>query len=827
MLAKTPSNVVSLHERTAPTVTQLHGIELWTELGFGPHLQTADEHKRPAEKENGVVSLSGGWTTGALVKTHEESLRLHRMKLNPSLRLGRIAGAPDGTTEYGAFDLDGEDGEFIRRGKEIVERKVGRKLHWRGRDGTKGQLGLFRAVGNVGTLSKKSFRDARPKPLDRKGNGVEILLNGNQCILDGKVVDRFANNELKNYRWPDGHPVAGELPEVGPELLAEIYNELRQAAIECGWDLKKGTLGFGRSRSGAATPRELLPRELLDREQWLKQTALTNKANILKWASDLLPEGRESGDGWEVWPDAMGRAHCQERLSIVPSGIQDWAQDWGDGRVGYTPTGLIQAFCRRDKDGNLELVDDFDENGAPIGGNVTEEDARAYLCERLDIDWAAEIAKDRELRDQATQVAFDDDFSANYAKEHPELAAAAKAKPIALTTFSTGTAGLVRPRDHLYANHYYRRFLSGTSAPGGAGKSAHGLVEAFAMASGRNLLNVRRWEGKPLRVLYWNAEDPQDENLRRGAAICQHYDITDEEIGGRLFLQSGREAELILACTDRGGFRLNKDKFDELERLLAENSLDVLMLDPFVGFHRLSENDNGAMGSFCYALGRVAERRNCAVEVIRHTRKPGPKQTETSVDDGRGASAVLAAMRSARVFNRMSPDEASKAGIHPDERWRYSRINEGKGNLAPPEKALWRRMASERLFNGPGGSAGDDIGVMEQWSWPDRAGGLTSVDVRAIQDAIAKGKWRSDIQTRDWAGNAVAKTLDFDASEKAGKARAKEILAALKEGGWLKVVYAPDKNGDQRPFVCVGKLNDLRKSQQTDDETGEEDPGEW
>jgi AAA domain len=349
------------------------------------------------------------------------------------------------------------------------------------------------------------------------------------------------------------------------------------------------------------------------------------------------------------------------------------------------------------------------------------------------------------------------------------------------------------------------------------------------MASGRNLLKVRRWENKPLRVLYWNAEDPQDENLRRGAAICQHYSITDEEIGGRLFLQSGREAEPILAHSDRGSFRPAKDQFDELERLLSEDSIDVLILDPWVGFHRLPENDNGAMGSLCYALARLAERRNCAIELIHHTRKPGPgsKQTETSVDDGRGASAVLAAMRSARVLNRMSSDEAMKAGIHPDERWRYSRISNGKANLAPPEKALWRRIVNEQLLNGPGGSAGDDIGVMEQRSWPDRAGGPTLDDVRAIQGAIAAGEWREDARSNEWAGFAVIEALGLDPTNAGDKARAREILAVLKEDGSLRAVGGMDRNRKRRTFIRVGKLNIGRKSQQTDDQTDEVEALEW
>ena len=49
---------------------------------------------------------------------------------------------------------------------------------------------------------------------------------------------------------------------------------------------------------------------------------------------------------------------------------------------------------------------------------------------------------------------------------------------------------------------------------------------------------------KPLRVSYWNGEDPLEETERRVAAICQHYGITENDLGGRPFIDSGRETPL-------------------------------------------------------------------------------------------------------------------------------------------------------------------------------------------------------------------------------------------------------------------------------------------
>jgi hypothetical protein len=78
-------------------------------------------------------------------------------------------------------------------------------------------------------------------------------------------------------------------------------------------------------------------------------------------------------------------------------------------------------------------------------------------------------------------------------------------------------------RQWLYGRQYIRRFVSGTVAAGGMGKSALALVEAIAMATGRDLLGHRP-RGK-YRVWYINGEDPRDEIDRRIGGILLRYGI--------------------------------------------------------------------------------------------------------------------------------------------------------------------------------------------------------------------------------------------------------------------------------------------------------------
>src|SRR6516165_4352950 len=115
------------------------------------------------------------------------------------------------------------------------------------------------------------------------------------------------------------------------------------------------------------------------------------------------------------------------------------------------------------------------------------------------------------------------------ADEQPKQHDGSKAPFILRPIKKFDTAG-IPPREFLFGRHYQRRTVSGTVAPGGTGKSSLVMVEAIAMATGRDLLGEGAKE--PLRVWYHNGEDNMLELQRRVGAICQHYNIPMEEALG-------------------------------------------------------------------------------------------------------------------------------------------------------------------------------------------------------------------------------------------------------------------------------------------------------
>jgi RecA-family ATPase len=192
-------------------------------------------------------------------------------------------------------------------------------------------------------------------------------------------------------------------------------------------------------------------------------------------------------------------------------------------------------------------------------------------------------------------------------------------KTIRANLFTLGDPRSIPPREWLYGRHYARRFLSATVAPGGGGKSALAIVESLAMATGKNLVGVLPAE--PLRVWYWNGEDPRDELQRRVTAACMHYNIAPQDIGDRLFINSGRDSEIILARDDRTGIKIALPVIGALRREIRDLQLDVLYLDPFVASHAVPENDNGKINAVCRELAMQAEETNCAIELVHHVRK--------------------------------------------------------------------------------------------------------------------------------------------------------------------------------------------------------------
>lgn len=376
--------------------------------------------------------------------------------------------------------------------------------------------------------------------------------------------------------------------------------------------------------------------------------------------------------------------------------------------------------------------------------------------------------------------------------------------PIHATPYVFKDPATIPQREWLYGQLLVRKIVSATISPGGIGKSSLVAAEALAMVSGKPLLGVTPPD--QLRVWLWNLEDPQEETERKIQAAALHYELEPDDIGGRLLVDSGRDQKLVIARTTRDGAMIVQPVVDSLVAEILKHQIDVLVIDPFVSCHEVAENDNSAMDMVVKEWGRVAERGNCAVQLVHHTRKMGDA-VEVTTESSRGGSSQTDACRVVRTVNRMTKQEAANAGVENPRL--YFRTYNDKANFAPPvEKSDWYRLESVDLGNGPMGLPGDSIGVVTEWEWPDATAGMTPADYDKVVAEVRGGKWKASIQAKEnWVGHAIAEALGLDLELAADKAKVNAALKMYLAAGTLVVVERMDEvQRRQKKFIEVPEV---------------------
>jgi AAA domain len=362
----------------------------------------------------------------------------------------------------------------------------------------------------------------------------------------------------------------------------------------------------------------------------------------------------------------------------------------------------------------------------------------------------------------------------------------------------------IPPRAFLYDRHYSRRNIGATIAAGGRAKTTLSVYEALSMAVGRDLSTRLELSSGPLRVWLLNGEEDQDELDRRIAAACQRYGISQEDLGGRLFAQSVRDKPLRIAKLANNAPTVDEQMKAFMVDFITTNRIDVFMVDPLISFHAVSENSNEHMDVVIkQGFGAIAGKTNSAGEVFHHPGKPKPGQTETTVEDSRGASAVIWAVRSARVNNFMTPEEATKLGLSETERRLHIRLTNGKANMGPIGMAKWIKLVIENLPNG------DQVAVASCWTPPDPFKGITTADMELAQKLAATGEYRADSRSPNWIGYPVAAHLQIKVSHKGENnpkdvARLSVIVKTWFKNKVLDIEERKDADGKMRKFVVAG-----------------------
>ena len=377
-------------------------------------------------------------------------------------------------------------------------------------------------------------------------------------------------------------------------------------------------------------------------------------------------------------------------------------------------------------------------------------------------------------------------------------------KAIVASPFEFIDPSKIKKREWLYGRFLMRGIVSSIIAAGGLGKSSLTLTIALELVSGKQILHDKIY-GKQ-NVWIWNGEDPKEELQRRIIGACKFHGLTDVDLCGGLFVDSGVETPITIAQSEKGKKAVvDAVAVQQIIETVKANKIDCVVIDPFISSHRVEENDNGAIDLVVKTWARIAFETDCAVLLVHHSGKTGGNAA--NAESSRGASSFLGALRAAWVLNPMTKDEAEKANV--ENQYSYVSIANAKANLAPREaKAKWIEIKSIDIGNGnefEGG--GDSVGVTAPWNWPDPFEDISIDDLRACQDAIAAGKWRDNPQAKEWVGNPIAQVLGLEIENKADKAKIIGLQKTWITNGALKKVEGYDDKRNLRYFVEVGERN--------------------
>jgi hypothetical protein len=265
----------------------------------------------------------------------------------------------------------------------------------------------------------------------------------------------------------------------------------------------------------------------------------------------------------------------------------------------------------------------------------------------------------------------------------------------------------------IYGNHYMRRTVSGTVAPGGTGKSSLSVGEAIVMAYAlRNILGEGATER--LRVWYHSGEEPMEILRLRIAAFCLHHGISESEIFPEWLVLTTKKEFPFRVAEGYSEIRVNDPLLARMAQQIKERGIVVAIFDPLVKMHRISEQDPGKMDQVASAFQELAEECNIGIDLVHHTRKKpaGNGDSDYTADDVRGAGALKDALRSVRILNQLTDKELATIPEH--ERKRYFRVSLVKANYSLIDRDTTYQLVTAQIPN----EQLTEMGVVTLWTPP-------------------------------------------------------------------------------------------------------------
>ena len=265
------------------------------------------------------------------------------------------------------------------------------------------------------------------------------------------------------------------------------------------------------------------------------------------------------------------------------------------------------------------------------------------------------------------------------------------------------------PRDWLVRHRLMRKHTTVTAAAPGVGKSTLAIEEAVSLASGYDFLGFGIDRVRKVAII--NNEETRDELERRIEATCVQFGVPFADIAETLYLYSGIDsAKFVVACRGENDTVIVQPEVEELAGFLAGAGIDLLVIDPFVQAHRVSENQNEQIEQVMIALREIAVHANTALHLVHHTRKPpaGGAHQAGDIFAVRGGGAIVGDAHFVFTLADMGIGDSETLGVSEADR-KFLRLDDAKGKLAPPSGARWFERLGVMM---PYGIVGEQVGVL-------------------------------------------------------------------------------------------------------------------
>lgn len=581
----------------------------------------------------------------------------------------------------------------------------------------------------VGISSPMKYTRVEFGPLDAKGrlrDRVEILSDGRQFVAHG-----IHPKTLKPYTWTRPLVERSILPTFSPQQIVAFLEELRTLLPAAKPLIVEG----------ATTD--------------ISQASLRGSLDTVRKAVAATPNTSATFATREAYRD-YGYAIKAALPDNEPEAFEIFSEWCGRWQEGDNDPGIVAADWRRMK--------------GPF---------------RRGANFIYELAEQQNPQGFKKVDAFFDviphEESLFHNESSPRLLET-PAPPLIAGKVDPGQLDNIPPRQWLYGTKISRKYVTFLASPGGVGKTAYVIALALAAASGTELLHDK--PRKPLRVWVYNLEDDEMEIRRRLAAAFRHFGLGPEVLTN-VRINSGRSRRFQIVKTGQNGDFVAQPDYRLVIEELKREAIDIFIVDPYLRSHGVSENENEAQDEVMRLYAQIAEETNCGIVLVHHTKKGG---VSGDIDSLRGGSTQGGGARAAFTLAPMAPEEAAKLGIPEALRRTYVRIDDAKGNMAPPaSKAEWLHLAGFRLGNGNDDyPLGDNVQVATPWAPPDAWEGFTGDDEGAALARIGAGMddgERYSVRTQDkerWAGAVL---VEMGRTE----AQAKEMLGAWMARGVLEL----------------------------------------